>query len=119
MTGRSEKEIKIGPLFLSYANHKPIKSGTIAKCIVVMMEQAGINISAFSAHSCRGASTSAAKRSLLLADIQKAAGWTNCSTFARYYDRLVMGNFGEEILKDFHTHTQAVEHSNTISECNM
>ena len=119
MTGRSEKETKIGPLFLSYANHKPIKSGTIAKYVVVMLEQAGINISTFSAHSCRGASTSAAKRSLSLADIRKAAGWTNCSTFARYYDRPVMENFGEVILKDFQNRIHAVEHSNEQSECNM
>ena len=102
MTGRSKKETKIGPLFLSYANHKPIKSGTIAKYVVAMMEQVGINISTFSAHSCRGASTSAAKRSLSLKEIRKAAGWTSCSTFARFYDRRIDKNFGEAILKDFY-----------------
>ena len=88
-SGRGEGKTKIGSLFLSYAPpHNPILSGTIAKYVVSILEAAGIDIISFSAHSCRGAATSAAaKRGLSLTQIQKAAGWSNAQTFAKFYQR--------------------------------
>ena len=91
VSGRGEGKPKIGRLFLSYAPpHNPILSGTIAKYVVSILEAAGIDIVSFSAHSCRGAATSAAaQRGLSMQQIQKAAGWTNARTFAQHYQRKV------------------------------
>lgn len=100
-TNRWEKESRVGLLFLSYAPpFKPIKAGTIARYVRELLLKAEVDLTTFSAHSCRGASTSAAKKNgLSMAAICKAAGWSNCATFAKHYDREVSHNFGETILK--------------------
>ena len=43
-------------LLLSYQKpHRPVSTGTIGRCIKVVLTQAGINTTAFSAHSTRTA----------------------------------------------------------------
>ena len=88
-TGRDSEASRIGQLFISYARpFLPVKSGTIARYVRTMMKEAGIDTHSFSAHSARGAATSAAKaRGLSMAAICKAAGWSGCHTFARFYHR--------------------------------
>ena len=100
-TNRIEKKSIVGPLFISYASpFKPVKSATIARYIREMLLLAKIDISSFSAHSVRGASTSAAnRRNLSISDICKAAGWSSCKTFATFYNKdVATKNFGEEVL---------------------
>ena len=60
-TNRFTKNLRKGPLFLSYAYPKPISNRTIAKYVVKFLGMAGIDLTTFSAHSTRGASTSLAK----------------------------------------------------------
>ena len=64
---------------------------------------AGIDANQFGAHSTRSASTSAAKRSGLdITTIIRAAGWSNASTFARFYSKPIEhspdANFGKAVL---------------------
>ena len=51
------------------------------------MTNAGLDASQFGAHSTHASSTPAAKNSgLSMATITKAAGWSNASTFASFYN---------------------------------
>lgn len=52
-----------------------------------MMEAAGIDLSIFSPHSTRSASTSKAALKLPLSTILSTAGWARESTFARFYKK--------------------------------
>ena len=59
----------------------------------------GIDITIFTAHSTRVASTTTANNmDLSVKDIQKAAGF---STFRKYYNLPVLTNFGSEIVNRF------------------
>lgn len=62
---------------------------TISRWIKLMLKEAGIDVTIFTAHSTRHASTSAANRSGVSIDvIRKAAGWSqNSAIFARHYNR--------------------------------
>ena len=75
------------------------------------MKEAGIDTVSFSAHSVRGAATSAAKaRGLSMAAICKSAGWSGCQTFARYYDREVqLENVSSTILRTAAEETAIVD----------
>ena len=61
----------------------------------------GINISMFSTHSTRGATTSKAKRmGVSTADILKTADWSSVSTFRRFYQSPISFNeFGRKVLE--------------------
>ena len=88
-------------LFLSYKKpHKAVVTTTLARWCKSTLQAAGVNIDIFKAHSLRGASTSKADvKGLSLLEINKAAGWSNsCSTFARFYQKPIVSNFGEVIL---------------------
>ena len=67
-----------------------------------MLESAGIDITKHSAHSSRAASTSSCKaKGLSLAVVMQSAGWSNSSTFAKFYDKPVdtaSANFGSMLL---------------------
>ena len=52
-----------------------------------VMKAAGIDLSLFSPHSTRSASSSKAALKLPLSTILSTVGWTNESTFAKYYQR--------------------------------
>ena len=54
-----------------------------------MLAQAGVDTSKFSAHSTRAASTSKAAVSLPVDVILATAGWTNESTFRKFYNKPV------------------------------
>ncbi|XP_066305376.1 uncharacterized protein [Branchiostoma lanceolatum] len=76
-------------LFLSYRRpHRPVGSTTIARWIKTVLELAGVDVSTYSAHSTRGASTSAAAAAgVSLTNILKAADWSRESTFQKFYRR--------------------------------
>lgn len=69
--------------------HQPVSSQTISKWIKGILRESGLDISIFTAHSTRHASTSAALRLGVSIDlIRSTAGWTRTSeTFARFYNR--------------------------------
>ena len=65
------------------------------------MASAGIDVTIVSSHSTRSASTSKAKgKGLSSKDIDKAAGWTTTSTFAKFYHKPVHENFGNSVIDD-------------------
>ena len=78
-----------------------VTTTTVGRYVKEVLRRAGINTKIFSAHSTRSASTSLAKqKGLSLNEIRKAAGWTNCVTFARFYDKPITGpNFGQVMLQ--------------------
>ena len=84
---RTEKLRQGRQLFISYVQpHKPISRDTLSRWIKCVLEQAGIDITKFSAHSTRSASTSAAfARDVSLANILNTAGWSNANTFSKFY----------------------------------
>ena len=90
-------------LLISYVKpFKPVSKDTISRWVKQVLESARIDINKYSAHSSRAASTSSCKaKGLSLADIMKSAGWSNSSTFAKFYDKPVVtasANFGSVLL---------------------
>ena len=66
-----------------------------------VLKSAGIDVSIFTAHSTRSASTSfLAERNVSIKDIVTSVGWSNEITFQRYYLKQVNNafNFGDTIL---------------------
>ena len=78
-------------LFVSFIRpHKAITSSTIARWLKTILQQAGVDIAIFGAHSTRGASASAAARGgITTEDILKAANWSSESVFQTYYHKEV------------------------------
>ena len=90
-------------LLLSYLKpYKPVARDTVSRWVKKVLQLAGIDITKYSAHSCRAASTSNVKvKGLNIAEIMKSAGWSTASTFARFYDKPVpntSANFGSVLL---------------------
>ena len=57
------------------------------------MSRASIDITVFTAHSARAASTSKAKEnSIPIEDILKKAGWSSVKTFAQFYDKKIINS---------------------------
>ena len=68
--------------------HNPESSATIARWLKDVLQQAGIDIWIFGAHSIRGASSSgAATAGVTTNDILKAADWSSESVFRNFYYR--------------------------------
>ena len=68
--------------------HNPVASCTIARWLKETLRLAGIDVSIFSGHSVRGASTSAAAGAgVTMTDILQAADWSTESVFRRFYYR--------------------------------
>lgn len=91
-------------LLISFVKpHKAVSKDTIGRWVKCVLANAGIDTNQFGAHSTRSASTSAAKRSGLdMTTIMRAAGWSNASTFARFYNKPIEHspdvNFGQAVL---------------------
>ena len=92
------------PLILSYAHpHKPVKKATIARYVKNFMGDAGIDITVFTPHSTRAASTSLGNNlGMSFKDIAKAAGWRKESTFQKFYNKPICTNLGSRILHGRH-----------------
>ena len=68
--------------------HKPVAPCTIARWLKEVLKMSGIDVSIFTAHSTRSASTSAAADSgITTSDILKAANWSAESVFRKFYYR--------------------------------
>ena len=89
-------------LLLSFMQpHSPVSRDTITRWCKTLLKDAGIDISKFSCHSTRAASTSCLMtRNVDLKDIMLAAGWTQEQTFHRFYNLPVetQFNFGNALL---------------------
>ena len=91
-------------LFVSYKSpHQSVCTSTISRWVRTTLQLPGIDINVFTSHSTRAASTSKARSiGLSLTAINKAAGWSNSSTFGRFYNKTIHeSNFGSSILANF------------------
>ena len=82
--------------------HGPASKDTISRWCKNVLKSAGIDVSKFTAHSTRSASTSfLAERNVNIKDIMTSAGWSNEMTFQRYYHKPADNtfNFGDTILQ--------------------
>ncbi len=88
-------------LLLSYVEpHKPVTASTTARWVKQTLTDAGIDTTTFTTHSTRSASTSAAKlNGLSISDIRRAAGWRPGSTFATFYQKPIIKNFGRAVIR--------------------
>ena len=90
-------------LCISYSKpHKAVSPDTVRLWIKTTLVDAGIDTLKYSAHSTRSASTPAAKgNSISIATIIKSVGWTQESTFTKFYNKPVepRDNFRAELLK--------------------
>ena len=80
---------------------KPVSRDTIGRWVKDVLKSAGINLKMFSCHSTRSASAScAAAKGVPLQTIIDTAGWTNDSSFRRFYEKPVTrdGCFANAIL---------------------
>ena len=79
----------VSQLLISYIkSHKPFSTDTLSLWIKLVLASAGIDTSVFKAHSVRGAATSHAyAKGVPIAEILRAADWTNERTFRKYYLR--------------------------------
>ena len=94
-----EDEEKLSFILSYHPPHMPVKSATLARYVKDTLGEAGIDITVFTTHSTRSASTSKANNlGLSLKDISKAAGWRGESTFQKHYKFRVTKNLGTELL---------------------
>ena len=89
-------------LLLSFVRpHLPVSRDTISRWCRSVLHKSGIDISQYSCHSTRAASTLfLATRHFDLKDIMNAAGWTQEQTFQRFYNIPIYPsfNFGNAVL---------------------
>lgn len=82
-------------------------SQTISRWIKQTLQESGVDVSVFTAHSTRHASTSAASRSGISIDvIKRTAGWTgNSLCFAKFYNQPLLTDqdtsFAESVLSSY------------------
>ena len=79
-------------LLVSYIKpHVQVSASTISRWIKTVMQKSGIDIKKYKAHSVRAAATSkASNNNIPIQEIMKLAGWTQKSTFAKFYHKKVV-----------------------------
>ena len=71
--------------------HHRASKQTISRWLRKVLEEAGIDVKIFKAHSTRSASVFRAKLDLVpVDDIIKVAGWTNDKCFKKFYDKTII-----------------------------
>ena len=97
---RTQLLCKSTTLPVSYVKpHTAVPSSTVAPRVKSTLENAGIDVNTFSAHSSRTAALSYGYSSgLLLSDILKAGGWSNAEGFAWHYNKPIAQNSGSALL---------------------
>ena len=92
-------------LFLAVISpHNPVTSSTIARWLKQAISASGISTE-FTAHSVRGASsTAAAMNGLSIREVMEHAGWSSKDTFCKHYFRpseqaILAAEFGASVLK--------------------
>ena len=87
--------------------HKPVSTDTISRWLKTVLEKSGIDTSVFKGHSTRAASASAAaKCKVPLSTIMDNAGWSNATTFGRFYRKPIVTSskaYGQLLLENLHT----------------
>ena len=80
-------------LFISFKKpYTAVSRDTISRWLRRVLEEAGIDVEIFKAHSTRAASCAKAKHdNIPVDDIIKTAGWSNNRTYKQFYDKIVMG----------------------------
>ncbi len=93
------------PLIISFkAPYLPVGTATASRYVktFLFLGLAGIDITVFTAHSTRAASTSKGNNlGLAFRDIAKAAGWRKESTFQNFYKKTICTNLGSTILNGY------------------
>ena len=89
------------PLIVRFTTpFSPVGKATIARYVKDFLGDAGIDVTVFTAHSTRSASTSlGSNMGMSFKDIAKAAGWWQESTFQKYYNKPIVTNLGCNILR--------------------
>ena len=74
-------------LLLSYVKpFRTVSRETVSRFVKLVLQSAGIDITKYSAHSNRAASTSNVKvKGLNISEIMESAVWSTVSTFARFF----------------------------------
>ena len=91
-------------LFISFVKpNSEVSRDTIFGLIETVLKLSGVDISRFSAHSSRVASTSAAfNRDVPIDCMMKAAGWSNQNTLMKFFCKPVMKkSLGQSVLDNF------------------
>ena len=87
--------------------HKPVSTDTISRWLKTVLEKSGIDTSVFKGHSTRAASTSAAAVCKIpLSTIMDNAGWSNATTFGKFYKKPIVPAgkaYGQLLLANLHT----------------
>ena len=79
--------------------HKAATKDTLRRWAKGVLMEAGINMNVFKPHSVRSASSNfASKNKLSIDTIMRTAGWHHETTFTKYYNMPIKGNFGQHIL---------------------
>jgi site-specific recombinase XerD len=78
-------------LFISFIKpHKKVTATTISRWVKTMMSRAGIDTAKYKGHSLRAASASRAwQAGCPLHELMSTAGWSNSSTFAKFYKKKI------------------------------
>ena len=89
-----------GKFFVSFAPpHQTIQSKSIARWIILFLQESGVDTTLFKTHATRSAATSKAfKSGMSLSDIGRAAGWKSTSVFQTFYNKPISNNLGTKIL---------------------
>ncbi len=89
---RTRKLRKVGDLFIiSKPPHTPATSTTISRWLREVLQQAGINIALYKAHSTRAAASSKASKFVPIHKVLEAADWRGKTVFEKHYCREVSG----------------------------
>ena len=86
-------------LIISFKTFKAVEKATIARYVLHILQQSGIDVTVFTCHSTRSASTSKANNNgLLFKDIARAAGWRTEGVFQRFYNKPIRKTLGASVL---------------------
>ena len=99
---RTKNIRKSTKLFISFKTFNSVTTCTLARWLKEVLHLSGINISNFTAHSYRSASTSKAiGAGFSLKEILKTANWTSAKTFYRFYNKDIvpLENFSSAIIQ--------------------
>ena len=79
---------KSSKLLISYIKpYNEVSSSTIGRWLKTYLSPANIDVNVYQAHSTRSASTTKAAQLLPIDVVTKLAGWTQESTFRKFYDK--------------------------------
>jgi hypothetical protein len=101
VTSEFRKESANSSLILGLRSpHPPIGASTIGRWIKLLLSEAGVDTTTYSAHSTRGASASkAVSAGLSIDSILKTGSWASESVFSKHYNRPInKDTFGMVIL---------------------